>query len=176
MRAELPELAGTLDPPPRPWRLSARLLVVRDGRVLLIRAFDPADLPAGRWYEIPGGGVEPGEDTAAAAVRETVEETGYVVPADSVGPACWRGETTYTWLGRRHWAEMVLHVARVEGTLDRRSTAWLPDERASFLEVCWLPLGDVLAARERFFPDMLPLDLPRLLAGERLDAGFTVWN
>lgn len=164
------------DLPPRPWRLSSRLLVVRDARVLLIRAYDPADRPAGEWFEIPGGGVEPGEDTAAAAVRETLEETGYVVPTGLVGPECWRGETTYTWLGRRRWAEMVLHVARVEGALERRPTGWLPDEQASFLEVCWLPLADVTVARGRFFPGTLPADLPRLVAGQRIQAGFTVWT
>ena len=89
----------SLDPPPRPWRLSARLLVVRDSALLFMRAFDPEDRAAGPWWEIPGGGVEPGEDTAAAAVRETAEETGYVVPAGCVEEVCWHGETTYTWLG-----------------------------------------------------------------------------
>jgi 8-oxo-dGTP pyrophosphatase MutT (NUDIX family) len=162
--------------PPRPWRLSSRLLVVQDSRLLLIRAFDPTEPAAGEWYEIPGGGVETGEDTAAAAVRETVEETGYVVPVGCVGEACWHGEITYLWLGRRHWAEMVMHVARAAGPLDRRDPDWRSDEQASFLEPCWLPIADVLAGRGRFFPGTLPADLPRLLAGERLDTGFTIWS
>lgn len=168
--------SGRLDPPPRPWRLSSRLLVVRDGQLLMMRASDPGDPAVGEWYEIPGGGVEAGEDTAAAAVRETAEETGFVVPAGCVGAECWRGETTYTWLGRRHWAEMVMHVAQVSGPLRRKPTDWMVEEQSSFLDVCWLALADVLAGRGRFFPDTLPLDLPRLLAGERIDAGFTVWN
>jgi 8-oxo-dGTP pyrophosphatase MutT (NUDIX family) len=163
-------------PPPRPWRLSARLLVVHDARLLMMRAFDPADPRAGEWWEMPGGGVEVGEDTAAAAVRETAEETGYVVPLGCVGEECWRGETTYTWLGRRHWAEMVLHVARVAVPLQRRPRACSPEESASFLEVAWLPIEDVLAGQGRYFPVTLPLDLPRLLAGERIDAGFTAWS
>ena len=172
MPADPAELGG----PPRPWRLSARLLVIGDGKLLVLRAHDPADRSAGQWYEIPGGGVEPGETTAAAAVRETAEETGYLVPAGCVGDPCWHGETTYTWLGRRHWSELVVHVARVEGVPDRRRTAWMPDEAASFLEVCWLPLADVLAGGRRFFPDSLPADLPRLLAGQRVETGFTVWS
>lgn len=162
--------------PPRPWRLSARLLVVHAGRLLLLRAYDPTDLSTGEWFEIPGGGLETGEDTVAAAVRETVEETGYVVPAGCVGEACWHGETTYLWLGRRHWAEMVMHVARVAEPLRRAPTARCRDEQASFLETCWMPVDDVLARRGRFFPGTLPDDLPRLLAGERIDAGFTVWS
>lgn len=167
---------AALDPPPRPWRLSARLLVVRDSALLLMRAFDAEDQAAGEWWEIPGGGVEPGEDTAAAAVRETAEETGYVVPAGCVEEVCWRGETTYTWLGRRHWAEMVLHVARAREPLRQQPTCWHPEEQLSFLEACWLPVDDVLAGRGRYFPATLPLDLPRLLAGERIDGGFTVWS
>jgi len=48
---------------------------VRDGagQVLLVRRADD-----GRWA-MPGGWVEPGEDAAGAAVRETLEETGLIV-------------------------------------------------------------------------------------------------
>ena len=162
--------------PPRPWRLSSRLLVVDDGRLLVMRAFDPTEPLAGQWYEIPGGGVEPGETTAAAAVRETAEESGYRVPADAVGEACWHGETTYTWLGRRHWAEMVMHVARVSAPLPRGATAWVEDEADCFVEAVWLPLDDVVAGRGRFFPGTLPGDLPRVLSGEHVETGFTVWS
>lgn len=161
--------------PPRPWRPAARLLVVSGDRLLAIRAVDPGDPAAGEWWEIPGGGVEAGETTAETARRETVEETGYLVPPEAIGPAGWHGETTYTWLGRRHWAEMVMHTARV-GRLDRVGTARMPDEAAAFLETRWLPLDDVLAGRYRFFPDSIAADLPRLLAGEQVDTGFTVWS
>ena len=46
--------------------------VVRDphGRVLLARRID-----TGKW-ELPGGAIEPGETTTAAATREVLEETG----------------------------------------------------------------------------------------------------
>jgi 8-oxo-dGTP diphosphatase len=48
--------------------------VVRHGRVLATRRTRPAEA-AGRW-EFPGGKVEPGEDAAAAVVREVREELG----------------------------------------------------------------------------------------------------
>jgi ADP-ribose pyrophosphatase YjhB (NUDIX family) len=53
------------------------------GRLLLVRrANDPG---RGRW-SVPGGRVEPGEDDAAALVREMAEETGLVVrPGPLVG-------------------------------------------------------------------------------------------
>ena len=54
-----------------------------DGRLLLVRrANDPG---RGLW-SLPGGRVEPGEDDAAALVREMAEETGLAVqPAELVG-------------------------------------------------------------------------------------------
>jgi 8-oxo-dGTP diphosphatase len=53
------------------------------GRLLLVqRANDPG---RGFW-SLPGGRLEPGEDDAAALVREMAEETGLVVqPGDLVG-------------------------------------------------------------------------------------------
>ena len=47
-----------------------------DGRILVVqRGRDPS---RGRW-SIPGGRLEPGEDRAAAALREVREETGLTV-------------------------------------------------------------------------------------------------
>lgn len=48
--------------------------IVRDGRLLVAQRSYPAEL-AGRW-ELPGGGVEPGETEREALVRECREELG----------------------------------------------------------------------------------------------------
>ncbi|MET3960975.1 8-oxo-dGTP diphosphatase [Marmoricola sp. OAE513] len=54
--------------------------ILRDGRILAARraAGDGAGNGAGGW-EFPGGKVEPGEDPAAAVVREVREELGCAV-------------------------------------------------------------------------------------------------
>ena len=58
--------------------------LIRDGRLLVAQRTRPPAL-AGRW-ELPGGRVEPGEDEAAAVVRECVEELGTeVVPEGRIG-------------------------------------------------------------------------------------------
>ena len=51
--------------------------LVEGGRVLAARRSGPPAL-AGLW-ELPGGKVEPGEDPAAAAVREITEELGCAI-------------------------------------------------------------------------------------------------
>jgi 8-oxo-dGTP pyrophosphatase MutT (NUDIX family) len=173
----LAEFEAALAPPPRPWRLSSRLLLLdQDDRLLLIRARDPHEPAVEEWWEIPGGGVESGEDTIGAAVRETAEETGYLVARRWVGPACWTGEVTYRWERRRCWASLVVHLARVRQPLRRQPPERVGLEQASFLDICWVPLVEVLARRARYFPGSLPVDLPRMLAGEEVDGGFSIWN
>jgi 8-oxo-dGTP diphosphatase len=54
--------------------------LVRDGRLLVAQRTRPPAL-AGRW-ELPGGRVEPGEEEAAAVVRECREELGTEVVVD----------------------------------------------------------------------------------------------
>jgi 8-oxo-dGTP pyrophosphatase MutT (NUDIX family) len=152
------------------------LLVDDSDRVLLVRARDPRQPAAGEWWEVPGGGVESGEDTVDAAIRETAEETGYEVPRSRVGAACWAGEVTFRWNGRRYWASMIMHLARVRQPVDRRPAERTAVEQASLLDICWLPVTEVLAGTARYFPGSLPADLPRMLAGEYVDAGFSVWN
>ncbi|MEU8134591.1 NUDIX domain-containing protein [Streptodolium elevatio] len=51
------------------------VLIVDDGRVLLLRRGPDAEYGSGLWT-LPSGHVEDGEDVVAAAVRETHEETG----------------------------------------------------------------------------------------------------
>lgn len=54
---------------------AAGVLLVRDGRVLLVRRDASMDREPGGWT-FPGGFLDPGESAEDAAVRETFEETG----------------------------------------------------------------------------------------------------
>ena len=58
---------------PRP---SAKAVVAEENRVLLNHLRHPA---VGDFYELPGGGVQPGETLRQAVAREVREETGYTV-------------------------------------------------------------------------------------------------
>src|SRR5690349_4859297 len=56
-------------------------VVIREGRVLLVRRANPPD--AGLWG-FPGGKIEFGETVEAAAIRELLEETGVQGEAQDV--------------------------------------------------------------------------------------------
>ena len=69
-------------------------LIVRDGRVLLIKR---GKEPFKGFWSLPGGGVEPGETLRAAVRREVLEETGFEVEVGRVA-------------GYREWFEPLHHV------------------------------------------------------------------
>jgi len=60
-------------------RIGAGGLVVRDGRLLLVRHFEPGKLD---FWVPPGGGVEGSEGALRGAEREVFEETGLKVRAE----------------------------------------------------------------------------------------------
>lgn len=63
------------------WKVSAGVCIEKDGKLLLIqRGFDPWK---GCWH-MPAGYVEMGEDPSAAAEREALEETGFIVKAEKL--------------------------------------------------------------------------------------------
>ena len=72
---------------PEGGRSCAVIALTPDGQVIIARQFRPG--PERIMDEIPGGGVEPGEDPQAAVLRELAEETGYVPDAvEFIGSSC----------------------------------------------------------------------------------------
>lgn len=88
-----------------PVRHAGRVIAVDpDGRVLLFRYEDPP--PTGVHWATPGGGLEPGEDYYAGAVRELREETGWDdVPVGEALPAISGWRTILQKEVRRHFQQ-----------------------------------------------------------------------
>lgn len=71
---------------------AACLALTADGNVIVAKQFRPG--PEKMMYELPGGGVEAGEDPEKAALRELTEETGYTPGDVTFLGAC--GRDAYT--------------------------------------------------------------------------------
>jgi len=121
----------------------AAVLVDRQGRVLV------AQRPAGKWqagrWEFPGGKVEPGEDEAAAVVRELHEELGVRVDAQQR-----LTEVCHDYPDRRVVIGLWL-VLRYEGEpqgLDGQALRWVTLEELAGIDLLEadLPMLPVLAA------------------------------
>ncbi len=146
-------------------------MVVLDDRdrVLLLEARDPADPSKGQWWEIPGGGIEAGESSAAAAARELYEETG--IRAAVVGPSVWQHRARYTFAGLRFDQLEHIHVARVaaggDGSPEYRPGGLEAMEALAFSGLRWWELDRLEAmvgAGGRVLPPWLPEQLGRFLA------------
>ncbi len=144
-------------------RLGARLLLLdaRD-RLLLIHAHDPLD-PAHEWWELPGGGLDDGEDTVRACRRELAEETG--ITDVEIGPVVWERESRFRYRGREHHRFDWVHVGRLAGGR-RQARSWTANEKTTVLGERWWSLPELQAARwERFLPRRLAALLPDVLTG-----------
>jgi 8-oxo-dGTP diphosphatase len=123
------ETIDIVDPEGRPpVRVRAGAIVIAEDRLLLIEFVDEG---GDRWYELPGGGVEPGESIEAAVVRELLEETGL---AGTIGP-----QVAEVWMSGRHEHYFLMDVA--DATLDGGRY----DNNGG--RPAWLPLDEVAAAR-----------------------------
>lgn len=160
-------------------RTSVRVVLLDDdGRVLLFRTLDPSMPEIGEWWELPGGGLEPGESYAETAVREIHEETGFDIALASLPDLPrWNRDSTYVRRHRRTWQHEVVVVARVRGSgpVPAREGR-TPDELEEYVGHRWWDVADIAASSERFFPSRLPGLLTGFLAGDVIDEPFDLWN
>jgi len=159
-------------------RTSVRVVVVdRSGRVLLFRTVDPSNPALGTWWELPGGGMEPGESVAVTAARELAEETGFTVGPEEFSAPSWTRAATYLRRGRRVLQhELVVSLRLGLDGADPAPDNRTPEELEDYTGHRWWAVDEVAQSAERFFPGRLPRLLEPFLAGERIVEPFEWWN
>ena len=117
-------------------RERASAVCVQDGHLLCVQLRDPATQIA-RLF-VPGGAIEAGETAAAAAERETFEETGFRVRCDEGRARIAR--YPFVWNGQEF--QVITHF--IWATLCDPSRAPEPVTDAPYNEGArWIPLADV---------------------------------
>ncbi len=148
-------------------RLCARVLLLDPlDRVLLIHARDPEDLRH-HWWELPGGGLNDGEDLADAARRELAEESGILL--QELGRKLWVRESRFTYRGRTHHRIEHVFLGRAPSTLAQVPLKPTENEKAGLIERRWWPAEELRCCPDKLLPATLPELVDDLLAGRLSD-------
>jgi len=156
----MPSNISTLSTSPR---LGARVLLVDpDDRVLLIHAMDPDD-PQHHWWELPGGGADPGEALTDTARREVAEETGILL--DHIGPHLWDRENRFHYRGQEHHRRETVYLARITDTAPTVRPTHTANEKAGLLGHRWWTQSELATCEDKLLPPVLPALLADVLSG-----------
>lgn len=144
-------------------RPAARVVLLDPAdRVFLIDGRDPADPIKPPWLEIPGGGIDPHENSAEAVARELYEETGF--HDVEIGPVIWTQHVQYHFAGIYFDSDETIHIARCAGGI------WQPQslellEAAAFSGARWWSLDELLSSTTPVLPERLREFLPAIIEG-----------
>lgn len=149
-------------------RRAARVVLLDpDRRILLINASDPGDPSKGEWWEIPGGGQDPGETSEIAAARELYEETG--IADAEMGPCVWVQHARFQFGGYTFDQKERVHVAWCGPVEEIRPAHLEALEALAFKGARWWSLEELMASDVATLPVNLRDHLRDLVEGRLPD-------
>ena len=128
------------------------VVVIHQNKILGFDAVDPTNKK--KYFFLPGGMIETGENAKQAATRETLEETGYAIkiidtPTDSREKLTLERFYDFDWDGKIHACHTIFLVGELQG--DKPTQVSDADYHKG---VRWLPLESV-AEVFGYHPDVL---------------------
>jgi 8-oxo-dGTP pyrophosphatase MutT (NUDIX family) len=133
------------------------------GRILLINSRDPADQQKPAWWELPGGGIDPGESAEAACLRELREEAGMATAV--MGRCVWTQRAQFSFAGWDFDQSERIFIAQSDGTTDL-PTHLEAFEAVAFMDRRWWEVDDLMADTAPTVPPRLREFLPAVIAGD----------
>jgi ADP-ribose pyrophosphatase YjhB (NUDIX family) len=148
-------------------RVGARVLLLDPlDRVLLIHARDPED-PDHHWWELPGGGLDDGENLADAARRELAEESGIMLR--ELGRTLWVRESRFIYRRRAHHRIEHAFLGRTPSTVAQIPLKPTENEKAGLIERRWWLAAELQRCPDKLLPGNLAELLDNLLNGRLSD-------
>jgi 8-oxo-dGTP pyrophosphatase MutT (NUDIX family) len=142
-------------------RICSKVLLVDEAdRVLLFAGIDRTKPSVPPWWFAVGGALLPGELPAQAAIRETREETGLVIP--DPGPAVFTRRFDWDFEGKRYDQTETFFVVRTSH-FEPLSLGWSETERATIRRWHWWTVDELRTTDQTVFPENLAEELERLI-------------
>ena len=143
----------------QPWQpdVTVATIVVRDGRLLVVEE----EAQGQRVLNQPAGHLEPNESLAAAALRETLEETGWEVRLTAfIGVYQWRASAASDGSGGRHYLRHAFAAEPVRHHPDRPLDAGI-------VRAFWMTPAELQAEQSRHRSPLVWRTASDFLAGRR---------